>query len=327
MKKSLILLSSAFLFAVSTFAQEEGGVTSKSGAAVLPEAGDWSIAVDASPFFRYVGNFFNNTSNNAAPTWGSYNNPYVITGKYMVDATTAYRGVLGIYKYNEYNTNRIMMAMPQPTPNTFFADSLSFTTDTYRYSSSSIVLGGGYEKRRGHGRLQGSYGGEILFAFDEGSTEKFTYGNALTQNTDVFNPNVDPENPTYTTNWGNNYYNNQIEEVAGIDEGRLLERKTGPAFGIGVRGFIGVEYFFVPKMSIGGEFGWGLGFNRVERVTETWEVEGITADGSEAAAIITDTDSDGWRNSLEIDRSDAHGSAGITSYIRPSGNLRLAFYF
>lgn len=334
MKKSLIILGSAFVFAATAVAQDEC-VTSKCGAKVLPESGDWSIAVDAGPFFEYVGNFFNNTSNNAAPTWGSWNDPYVIVGKYMADDQTAYRAIFAVEKYRSYETAKVTKAEALPLAPTYFGDSVNFVDDTRRHSSGGLVIGGGYEKRRGHGRLQGSYGGEILFAFQGSSNTEFTYGNALTQNPTGNQPNVNPDDLTYNTSFGGDNYvsflNDPID-ISNIDRARLLERNVGSTFGFGIRGFIGVEYFFVPKMSIGGEFGWGLGWMKQGMVSETWETEGYLADGSEAAATYTFEDEGGLKkefqinNSASIDGNWANGNT-LFNYIEPNGRIRLAFYF
>jgi hypothetical protein len=54
---------------------------------------------------------------------------------------------------------------------------------------------------------------------------------------------------------------------------RTLTSKAGSTFGFGVRGFIGAEYFFAPKMSIAAEYGWGLNLSSTkgsETVTEFW---------------------------------------------------------
>jgi hypothetical protein len=64
---------------------------------------------------------------------------------------------------------------------------------------------------------------------------------------------------------------------------------TASGYGFGLRGFIGAEYFFMPKMSIGGEFGWGLAYVKNGATTTEYEAEGHLSDGSEAAAIITET--------------------------------------
>src|SRR5690606_21841534 len=54
---------------------------------------------------------------------------------------------------------------------------------------------------------------------------------------------------------------------------RQTEIEGATTFLIGARGFIGVEYFFTPKISIGGEFGYTLGFQTEGKnvvTTEQW---------------------------------------------------------
>ena len=59
MKKSLIL-AALLIGAGSAQAQ----LTSKKGEAYLPEAGDWSFGVDATPFLTYMGGLFRKYSTN-----------------------------------------------------------------------------------------------------------------------------------------------------------------------------------------------------------------------------------------------------------------------
>ena len=70
MKKSITIL--AFAFGITgAFAQD---LTSKKGEPILPEAGDWAIGIDATPFLNYAGNFFGKTTNNNAPTFNFFTN-------------------------------------------------------------------------------------------------------------------------------------------------------------------------------------------------------------------------------------------------------------
>lgn len=73
----------------------------------------------------------------------------------------------------------------------------------------------------------------------------------------------------------------------------------GSTFGLGVRGFIGAEYFFAPKMSFGGEFGWGLG------ITSTSETE-TTVNGTSTK--------DGGSSGFGIDTDNAGGSISLNLY-------------
>ena len=81
MKKSLTLLALALGISTS-FAQE---LKSKKEEMMLPEAGDWGLAIDADPFLRYAGNFFGKTTTNAAPTFNFFTNDNTITGRYFTE--------------------------------------------------------------------------------------------------------------------------------------------------------------------------------------------------------------------------------------------------
>ena len=78
-------------------------------------------------------------------------------------------------------------------------------------------------------------------------------------------------------------------------------------FGISVNGFIGVEYFFAPKMSLCGEFGWGIAFE------STGDEETTYFDSSGNTTEITQ----GKTNSFELD---TFGSSS-------TGSIILSFYF
>jgi len=96
-----------------------------------------------------------------------------------------------------------------------------------KFSNTNIGLTLGKEWRKGKTRLQGFYGAEAGVGLRT-SIRKNTFGNALS----TFNP-----------------------------VGRQTEIKNGSTFNIGVRGFVGAEYFIFPKIALGGEFGWGLVFS------------------------------------------------------------------
>ena len=116
----------------------------------------------------------------------------------------------------------------------------------------NITLSAGKEMRRGHNRLQGYYGYEALLGLSSAST---------------------------SSEWSES-----ITDAA-AQSPRTLSTSTGIGFGMGARACSGVEYFFAPKMSIGAEFGWGVGFSVQGRGSS--EVEAINADGN---AETTETD-------------------------------------
>jgi hypothetical protein len=314
MKKSIALVALAF-GVTNAFAQD---LTSKKGEPILPEAGDWGIAIDATPFLNYAGNMFGKTANNVAPTWNFFTQAQTITGRYFKDASTVYRGSLRIGFGG--NTVREMTADRTTPSNTVitFPSADPMKENTWKNSTTTIGLAGGIEKRKGKTRLQGYYGAELGIYFST-SKDKFTYGNALSA------PAAGNLNPVSVTiadqiTGGNNY--NAAPAIQGVaGAGRITERKNGSTISFGVRGFIGAEYFVLPKMSIGGEFGWGLGLSNTGKSKTTWESVGqsnaagsnpttgsTTIEGSKQGSFALDTD-------------------GKNSVWGPSGTLRLNLYF
>lgn len=328
MKKSIILLAFAF-GTTGAFAQD---LTSKKGEPILPEAEDWSIGIDAVPFLNYAGNFFGKQNANVAPTWNFMNSGVnVITGRYMTDAQNAYRGSVRLGFGG--NTQRAMVAnrmvtAPSGTANGFPNQTPAQVENTWKHSATNIGLSAGIEKRKGKTRLQGYYGGEagINVAM---SKDKFTYGNALAVNLTPTgagqNQSVDVDATADNFSTAGN-----ITSVAGMSAlgvngvqgggARVTERKNGTTFGFGVRGFIGAEYFVLPKISLGGEFGWGLGISSTGATSTKYEMTGN--DGGSANDAIGTVEVKGSKN----------GGWGIdTDYKNsiwgPSGSLRLNMYF
>jgi len=250
---SLIALSISYF----SFSQDE--LTSKNGVPILPEAGDYAIGVDATPFINLFGNFIK-INNGAAFTDPSAFNfldgNNTIYGKYFLDAKTAIRVKMNIMmlsqKFNNNVTDDINVA----------TDPNAVVTDTWKYSANKIILGGGYEIRRGKGRLQGFYGGEVQLTLGGGTHDTYTYGNTM---------GITDSIPTTTdypwTALGAGY-------SSSTTTARVTEAKVAGGFGLGLRGFVGVEYFILPKISFGGEFGWGFGFASVgtgSTTIESWD--------------------------------------------------------
>lgn len=81
------------------------------------------------------------------------------------------------------------------------------------------------------------------------------------------------------------------------------ESKQGGTFGIAVRGFIGAEYFFAPKMSLSGEFGWGIGLDSTGEGEDT-----VTSGGT------TTTTKTGGASTFGIDTGNANGNISLNMY-------------
>ncbi len=318
MKKQLTLMALAFGI-TGAMAQD---LTSKKGEQYLPEAKDWCVGIDANPFLNYAGNFFGKTSPNAAPTFSFLNSNQAVVGKYFVDAETAYRSSLRIgYGSNTQRqmvTDRFAAGIPTGVPNNYPTLNAQ-KENSWKHSSSTVGLSVGLEKRRGKTRLQGYYGGEIGF-YISSSKDKFTYGNKLNPFNSV---STNTANPVVTVTNADNFSgaNNIITvNTAGTPTGRITERKNGSTFSFGLRGFIGVEYFILPKISLGGEFGWALGLSTQGKSTSKVESIGNTG-GTSGDTIGTTTIESAKNGSFKIDTDN------LNSVFGPSGSIRLNFHF
>jgi hypothetical protein len=261
MKKYISLFLTVIVsFAISaqdpSVTTEPVELKSKRGINILPEKGEWALGVSASPFLNYTGNLLNNSGFNGSPSFSYTYNPsnvVAVFGKYMVDAKTAYR-----VRFNasvNSQINKAVVAQNEITPDPLFP---AFAEDWQKTNAQQILIAAGYEKRRGKSRVQGVYGGEVLFAFS-GSAQTYQYGNPISQD---FNAPI-------TNNFGNNILTGNSTAATS----RKVEESFGATFTTGVRGFIGVEYFIGPKVSLGAEFGYSFLFRNASRglvTSERW---------------------------------------------------------
>jgi len=312
MKKSVLALAMAF-GVTSAFAQD---LTSKKGEPILPEAGDWAISADATPFLNYMGNFFGKTSNNAAPTMNFLGSNSLIMGKYFKDEKTAYRVGLNIGLNTQTVKNLVAQDQPSPaTPPPGTAPTM--VTDKSVFSTTGIGITAGIEKRKGKTRLQGYYGAELGF-YIASQKQTNTYGNAFAGT--GTSPGTSPT-PMSTT-WNSAAVdaaapNNGVPSFSGAAAAasRVTSDKLGMNFQFGVRAFIGAEYFVLPKMSLGGEFGWGLGFSTTAGGTQVTE------------AIYTGTSPSSMTTKTGGSSAFILGANNRNSMFGPSGSLRANFYF
>ncbi len=287
MKKSVLF--AAALVAVTAANAQTGEITSNRGENWLSQDGDWGLTFDATPFLNYAGNLFNNTSGNNIGQGFTYNNNmFAIQGKKLVDANTAYRGMLRIGFGSDKATSLVGIiptATPPPFPEVVVED--AETTSNF-----DLVIGGGLEKRVGSSRVVGVYGGEAYIML---SSEKTTYdwGNAVTGDNPVQSNPFDAQ------------------------PGRRTEVKRGSMFGFGLGAFVGVEWFCAPKISLSGEYRWGLmlssrGFDNTSYegwdptaannagAVRTWDIEGPT----------------GKTNTFSLDTGVSGASVGINFYFQ-----------
>ncbi len=84
--------------------------------------------------------------------------------------------------------------------------------------------------------------------------------------------------------------------------GGSSEDKAGSTFSFGVRGFLGAEYFFAPKMSLSGEFGWGLNLSSTGASESTTTIGGAstTVKGGKSSSFGFETDNAGGSINLNF---------------------------
>lgn len=283
MKKKVLFVASMFL-ATAMIAQD--GLTSKKGEAYLPEAGDWALGFDGTPFLNYAGNWFNGTQNNSVnATWVRNLPAATIYGKYFADETTAYRAKIRI-GFGSTSTKAFTdTSAVNPATVVEIEDKMST-------SGFNLTLGGGIEKRRGNTRIQGFYGGELLISFGSSSSE-ITYGDSF--------------DDVNLATW-HDFNTNTSVTGAGP---RTTKVSNGSTMQIGLRGFVGVEWFLAPKVSVSAEYGWGLAMRSQgdgERTTEEWGLATPTATDN---SLITKTTTQGGTSSFGIDTDNNGGVISI----------------
>lgn len=268
----------------------DSALRSKRGYLILPEGDEWALGISAQPFLNYVGNIFN-SNGNSSPSFDYTTSPasagLAIFGKKMIDANTAYRARFNFSSGS--SINKQVIAMDELAPD---ANAPAFVDDWQKNNNTQLVISAGIEKRRGKSRVQGVYGGEVVIGYSAGKT-KYQYGNHFS--TDFNTPN--------TSNFGNNL----------VGAGRIAELKNGKSFLVGARGFVGVEYFIAPKISLGGEFGYLLSFRTNSKTyitTESWN---------------------GTANTVQKIKTERYDNNGLTSYgvglDNLSASINLLFYF
>jgi len=228
-------------------------LTSKKGELYLPEAGDYAIGIDAAPFLNYVGNLIGGADGNVAPTFG----PHPLVQGAGPIGHSIY-GKMMIDATSAYRAN-VRLGIQSITTKTIVADLATAgetVEDKTKVGVTGVTIGLAKEFRRGNTRLQGVYGAGAQITYNSMKTT-FEYGNTL-------------------ENMGS----------------QLVEQKTGSTFGLIVAGFAGVEYFFAPKMSVGGEYGFGIAFNSTgngSTTTDVFDAESVEVETGGGSAFGLDT--------------------------------------
>lgn len=299
MRKTVLFTFAALL--TSAAIAQTGEITSAKGENWLSQDGDWGLTFDANPLLNYAGNLFNGYTNGVVVAADSAGNPvftqstgnnignglswanpwFAIQGKKMVAADKAYRAKLRI-GFGSTKQTTLVNAVVQPDPAPPVPTQVENVT---KMSNFDLVLGVGMEKRVGSTRVVGVYGAEAYIALSTDNT-KLEYGDVLSDD-------------------------NQIGGAW-----RPTEIKAGSVFGFGVAGFIGVEWFAAPKVSLSGEYTWGLmlssqGFAKTTQ--ERWN-DALGSDGAiETSEVEGPT---GKEFNFGIDTGVSGANVGINFYFQ-----------
>jgi hypothetical protein len=291
----------------------QDNMMNKRGNPILPEAGDYSIGIDAVPFIdwafdktRVQSSFGVSSAGNAV----SAQMPMTFVGLYMKDANTAYRGKVGI-NFNSHSTDHLVSVNNDSTEG-----SSHQVTDNIKTSGFGITLGAGIQKSRGKGRLHGIYGAEAMIGFGSGTKTTYSYGNNWildanhTNGTSTVNPFVAPGQSNHIDAAGNN-------EV--VNTSRVTEQKNGGSFGFGIDGFVGVEYFLLAKMSVSAEYNWGIMLSSSGEGSTTTESTVAPTGTSTTYTLRTTESKSGKSSDFNVGNGDINSSS--------TGSIVFHFYF
>ncbi|MDR2963855.1 MAG: hypothetical protein LBU90_09545 [Bacteroidales bacterium] len=250
MKKILYILTALLCVGNAAFAQQEERTMRVIPAGYMPEKGDISIgfatAWGGSPIARPVIE----ESMATEITIARYLLPRIsLMGKYQLGETTALRanvGFLGSSVNERYYVQDDKLAVLDPL-------SQAKVVDTYKQRNNGASIAIGIEKQRAYRNVRGFAAASALYAFGK-STIDYVYGNAITA-----------INQTPTT------FENIYFRAGYLDNARFLKQSYDNAHAVGAVGHVGVEWFFSPKVSLGGEMNVSFLYQWTPQVSATYE--------------------------------------------------------
>jgi hypothetical protein len=327
-----VLIVAALITSMCSQAQEAASgdevIKNKKGNEILPKAGDIAIGFNTIPILDL---FFGTLSRNpAAPNTQivqyTNNSDNQIVGKYFLTAKSAIRVRLGINTIsgsivNRVQDSKVLFESSFGSQDDVAAAALYQVQDKTNFKKSNWQLSAGYEMRRGYRRLQGVFGGEIGFG---GNTDKRTssYGNAFS----------DQYGTEFTNDFNTGATTVHLPQ-AGTRQARNLSTDFRGGFRMGLRGFVGVEYFIFAKISIAAEYGWGWAFTTRSRATAKQEVYFRGQSGPSVVIEEINDDSNERTKGFSVDNNNNapfsmnNALNGNTSVNGSSGALTILFHF
>lgn len=296
MKRVMLLIILAVFTLSLTNAQE---LTNKKGEIILPKQGDVVLGFDAVPVVDFALNVLDiMTSSGQTAQHPGYVSGYsgVLVGKYFLKDNVALRVRFGLNTSSTatsdyfYDPKDILDNPGEP-------DQWGLIKDVTTTSGKDFFVGAGLEFRRGHNRLQGFCGAE-LFLGASSSSIAMKYAIAMSEEALT------------------NAYTNADGSLVVAD--RLIQSRTGNALVFGARGFVGVEYFVAPKISLAAEFGWGFGVITTPRGSITQEIFNSETNEGEEETIK------GFQSSVS---SGFHVDDGFSRTLGGSAALSILFHF
>lgn len=280
MKKTVLF--TAALVAVSAVSAQTGEITSNRGENWLSQDGDWGLTFEATPLLNYAGNLFNNGNDTGVM---SMNNLFSSAGAAGIKGNQVVIGAKKLIDANTAYRGRVRLGFGSEKETAKVADlSAGAAADAKvdnvtKNGFMGIDLGFGLEKRVGSTRVVGVYGAMLNVGFGSSKTT-YEYGNAIT-----------------ATNAGP----------------RDTEVKNGSTMAIGLQAFGGVEWFCAPKISLSGEYTWGLALSSTgfgSSTSEEWDA---------ANSNIKTTTTEGTtnkKNAFSLDTGVSGASIGVNFYFQ-----------
>lgn len=286
MKKITLGIVACLLISLTTTAQEDQEpLKNKKGRVILPVKGDFALGFNAIPIFTFVGNMFNGNGFNSSmgnDKFASIFGQNTIFGKYFLSNKNAIRV--------DFRVGVHSGKFKSDLTNDYANSPDSMVVDVAKLTNQNYTIGVGYEWRLGKGRLQGVLGGSVYYQFASATKGRYDYGNGFTDG------NAAPNSTTWD-NVGNIL-------TTGALGSRITSMKGGNTWGVGARLFAGIEYFIAPKISLGAEFGWSVGYSQTGNGVkgfDSWDAVNATVHHKEittSGGSRFDADTDNFNGAL-----------------------------
>ncbi|MCL2329369.1 MAG: hypothetical protein FWC39_12765 [Bacteroidetes bacterium] len=252
--KKIIYLFVAFSCVCSVaFAQQEERKMRIVPEGYMPAEGDLSLGIGFAPGFG--GNPILNNIYSQTPIEMNFLPQFSLLGKYQIGETTALRaniGFIGSSTNRKFYVQDDKAAMLNPLQ-VYPAAEKVVDVRNQKTNGASIAIG--VEKQRAYRNVRGFAGASALYACGK-QVNSYTYGNAITE------VNLDPTTSGFMP---------QVNPAGYLSAARAMKIFNGNAHAVGLVGHVGVEWFFAPKVSLGGEMNISFLYQWNPQINATYE--------------------------------------------------------